>query len=134
MAYAHITEFDSGDDRSTINYDALLDRVNEQGPPEGLIFHCAGFDDHGVFRTFEVWLSSDDMIHECDDADEPRLRIRAPLLEPVGTQSGRPPDRGPGTLHGHARADTGSRRRPCTRSEPASLRGLRSFHEARRYA
>ena len=37
MAYAHITEFDSGDDRSTINYDALLERVNAQGPPEGLI-------------------------------------------------------------------------------------------------
>ena len=60
MAYAHITEFDSGDDRSAINYDALLERVNAQGPPDGLIYHCAGFDDNGVFRTFEAWQSRED--------------------------------------------------------------------------
>ena len=60
MAYAHITEFDSGDDRSTINYDALPERVNAQGPPDGLIYHCSGFDDNGVFRTFEAWQSRED--------------------------------------------------------------------------
>lgn len=82
MAYAHITEFDSGDDRSTINYDALLDRVNEQGPPEGLIFHCAGFDDHGVFRTFEVWLSS-----------EQRQRFLTERLEPLMAEGPADPTR-----------------------------------------
>ena len=50
MAYAHITEFESGDDRSTRNYDALNDRVLTEGYPGGLIYHCAGFDDNGIFR------------------------------------------------------------------------------------
>jgi hypothetical protein len=59
MAYAHITEFDSGDDRSTTNYDAFLERVNAEGQPDGLIYHCAGFEDNGVFRIFETWQSSD---------------------------------------------------------------------------
>ena len=57
MAYAYITEFDSGDDRSTTNYDALNRRISEDGQPEGLIYHCAGFDDNGVFRSFEAWQS-----------------------------------------------------------------------------
>lgn len=57
MAYAYITEFDSGDDRSTMNYDALAQRFLGEGQPEGLIHHSAGFDDNGVFRTYEAWQS-----------------------------------------------------------------------------
>ena len=59
MAYAHVVEFDSGDDRSTTNYDALLSRLDALGPPDGAIHHSAGFDDNGVFRMYEVWQSRD---------------------------------------------------------------------------
>lgn len=57
MAYAHITEFDCGDDRSTVNYDALGARLFDLGQSEGTIHHSAGFDDDGVFRMYEVWES-----------------------------------------------------------------------------
>jgi hypothetical protein len=57
MAYAHITEFESGDDRSTSNYDALSQRLYELGQPDGVVHHSAGFDDNGVFRMYEVWES-----------------------------------------------------------------------------
>jgi hypothetical protein len=82
MAYAHITEFDSGDDRSTLNYDALNQRVNEQGQPYGLIYHCAGFDDNGVFRMFEAWQSSDH-----------RQRFIKERLEPVMAEGPADPTR-----------------------------------------
>ena len=55
MAYAHITEFDSGDDRSTTNYDALAQRVWDLAQPAGALHHSAGFDENGVFRMYEVW-------------------------------------------------------------------------------
>jgi hypothetical protein len=35
MAYAYVTEFDSGDDRSTINFDAGMSRIFEGGNPDG---------------------------------------------------------------------------------------------------
>ena len=72
MAYAHITEFESGDDRSTLNYDALMERAMAEGRPDGLIHHSAGFDDNGVFRTYDVWESS-----------EHRQRWVAEVLEPL---------------------------------------------------
>jgi hypothetical protein len=59
VPYAHITEFDTGDDRSTTNYDALMGHIAAGGQPDGLIYHCAGFDDNGVFRMFEAWQSRD---------------------------------------------------------------------------
>jgi hypothetical protein len=59
VAHAHITEFDSGDDRSTTNYDAFMERIDAGGQPAGLIYNCAGFDDNGVFRMFETWESSE---------------------------------------------------------------------------
>lgn len=52
MAYAYITEFDSGDDRSTINYDAAAGRLYELGQPDGALHHSAGFDEKGVFRMY----------------------------------------------------------------------------------
>ena len=58
MAVAFIQEFKiQGDDRTTTNYDAISERMNVRGePPEGGIFHTAGFDEHAdVFRIFEVW-------------------------------------------------------------------------------
>jgi hypothetical protein len=57
MPYAHITEFDFGEDRNTVNYDALGARLFELGRPSGAIHHSAGFDDAGVFRIYEVWES-----------------------------------------------------------------------------
>lgn len=34
MAYAYVTEFDSGDDRSTINFDAGVSCIFEEGKPD----------------------------------------------------------------------------------------------------
>ena len=82
MAYAHITEFQSGEDRSTRNYDALNDRILTEGYPGGLIYHCAGFDDNGVFRIIEVWQSS-----------EQRERFRQERLEPLMAQGPADPTR-----------------------------------------
>jgi hypothetical protein len=58
MAVAFVQEFKiQGDDRSTTNYDAVNARLNVAAePPEGGIFHTAGFDEEaGVFRIFDVW-------------------------------------------------------------------------------
>ena len=88
MAYAHITEFDSGDDRSTLNYDAFVERVNAQGAPDGLIHHSAGFDENGVFRIYEAWQSSD---HRQQFVKE---RVEPILAEgPVDPTRPNPPDR-----------------------------------------
>jgi hypothetical protein len=86
MAYAHVTEFDSGDDLSTINYDAMMERINAGGAPDGLIHHSAGFDDNGVFRMYEVWESPG----QRDRFVEERL---APILAegPVDTTRTDPP-------------------------------------------
>ena len=88
MAYAHITEFDSGDDRSTVNYDTLMERINADGDPDGLIHHSSGFDENGVFRIYEVWTSSDKQ----QQFVENRL---APILAegPVDTTRTDPPTR-----------------------------------------
>ena len=59
MAYAYVTEFDSGDDRSTVNFDAGVSRIFEKGKPDGVLHFSAGFDDDGVFLTYEVWQSSE---------------------------------------------------------------------------
>lgn len=54
MAVAYIQEFAIAD-RSTTNYDFVAQQVGD-GPFDGLIAHCAGFDDEaGVFRIFDVW-------------------------------------------------------------------------------
>jgi len=82
LAYAYITEFESGDDRSTRNYDALNDRIVTEGHPGGLIYHCAGFDDNGVFRIIEIWQSS-----------EQRQRFRRERLEPLMAEGPADPTR-----------------------------------------
>jgi hypothetical protein len=59
MAVALVQEFviDPAGDRSTTNYDAIQARLDtKNNPPEGGIFHSAGFDEEaGVFRIFDVW-------------------------------------------------------------------------------
>jgi len=58
MPIAFIQEFRiEGDERDTTNYDTISARTNvREEPPEGGIFHTAGFDeDAGVFRIFDVW-------------------------------------------------------------------------------
>jgi hypothetical protein len=58
MAFARMREFDfRGVDRTIKNYDAVQERLKTLGnPPEGGIFHTAGFDEEaGVFRVFDVW-------------------------------------------------------------------------------
>ena len=73
MAYAYVTEFDSGDDRSTINYDALAQRLWDLGQPAGAMHHSAGFDDNGVFRMYEVWQSREQRERFVKETVEPLL-------------------------------------------------------------
>jgi hypothetical protein len=91
MPVAFIQEFRiQGDDRSTTNYDAVQERLNTRDdPPEGGIFHSAGFDEEaGVFRIFDVW-----------ETREQAERFMRERLEPVlqelmsGRPEARPPDR-----------------------------------------
>ena len=88
MAIAYVSEFDSGDDRSTTNYDALMARLGGGSKPEGLVIHTAGFDDSGVFRIYEVWESSDARQRWFEDVLEPVLREG-----PVDPTRTNPPDR-----------------------------------------
>ena len=59
MAIVFIQEFAIRDgDMSTANYDAVVEALNLQGAPDGLIVHTAGFDlDAGVFRILDIWES-----------------------------------------------------------------------------
>ena len=43
VTYAHITEFECGDDRSTVNDDALGARLFDLGQPGGAIHHSTRF-------------------------------------------------------------------------------------------
>ena len=73
MAYAHITEFEFGDDRNTVNYDALGARLFDLGKPQGAVHHSAGFDETGVFRIYEVWESLDHRAHFVTETLQPLL-------------------------------------------------------------
>ena len=88
MAYAHITEFESGDDRSTINYDAGMERIHAKGRPDGLIHHSAGFDENGVFRMYEAWESAEHRERFVKETLEPIL-----AEGPVDTTRTDPPSR-----------------------------------------
>jgi len=89
MAIAMVQEFEAGDDRSTVNYDAVREQLNvEADPPVGMIVHTAGFTAGGVFRIFDVWETRE----HCERFLNERLM---PLIEELG--AGRddfaPPDR-----------------------------------------
>lgn len=48
-------------DRSTANYDALVERTGVRAnAPAGLVFHTAGFADDQTWRIFDVWESQAD--------------------------------------------------------------------------
>jgi hypothetical protein len=91
MAVALIQEFKlQGDDRTTTNYDAVQERLNARdNPPEGGIFHTAGFDEEaGVFRIFDVW--------ETREQGERFINERImPIIQELGGGGSdlRPPDR-----------------------------------------
>jgi hypothetical protein len=91
MAVAMIQEFKvQGDDRSTTNYEAIQERLNTRtNPPEGGLFHTAGFDEQsGVFRIFDVW--------ETREQGERFVNEQImPLIQELGGGSAefRPPDR-----------------------------------------
>jgi hypothetical protein len=91
MAYAHIVEFDSGDDRSTLNYDAGMEQIHAKGHPEGLIHHSAGFDENGAVRQRDPradprrWPRR----HNPHGPAQPRVRLRTPphdVTQPVGRE------------------------------------------------
>jgi len=56
--------------------------------PDGLLHQSAGFDDNGVFRSYEVWQSSDDRQRFVKDRLEPIL-----AEGPVDTTRTDPPSR-----------------------------------------
>jgi hypothetical protein len=60
MAVAVIQDWvEEETERSTENYDAIIERLEGQGPVDGLIVHTAGFTGAG-FRIFEVWETKGD--------------------------------------------------------------------------
>jgi hypothetical protein len=91
MAVAFLQEFKiNDDDRSTANYDAVLERLDlENNRPAGLIVHTAGWDEQGgVFRIFDVW--------ESRAEGEAFMRDRLqPLLDegPINPDNAAMPDR-----------------------------------------
>ena len=84
MAVAVVHEFDvDSGDRSTINYDAMSERLNaEADPPAGLILHTAGFDGDVVFRIFDIW-----------ETEEDARRFFSERLQPVLAEGPRDPTR-----------------------------------------
>lgn len=60
MPYARYVEFEAGEERSTEVYDAVAKTWTEGGTPPGLILHCAGYDDDGVWRGVDIWESPED--------------------------------------------------------------------------
>jgi len=84
MPIAVVAEFDvQPGDRSTLNYDAMSERLNAEGDPlAGLILHTAGFDDGDVFRIFDVWETGEDA-----------RRFAAERLQPVLAEGPRDPTR-----------------------------------------
>jgi hypothetical protein len=92
VAVAFIQEWKlEGDDRTTTNYDAVQQRLGASAnPPEGGIFHTAGFDEQaGVFRIFDVWETRE----QGERFIEERLM---PIIEELGRGTAsnfRPPDR-----------------------------------------
>jgi hypothetical protein len=88
MAYAHVTEFECGDDRSAPNFDAFVSRIFEEGKPDGVLHYSAGFDDNGVFRTYQVWQSSEHRQRFVKERLEPFL-----AEGPVDPTRTGPPDR-----------------------------------------
>ncbi len=89
MAIAYVQEFDGDEnDRSTMNYDAVRERLNaEADPPVGLIAHTAGFAGGGVFRIFDIWESEQDRVRFRDE------RLMPIVSEIMASGSGAPPDR-----------------------------------------
>ena len=65
----------------------VVERLLGQGP-EGLIHHSAGFDDSGVFRTYEAWQSRADRDRFVKERLEPALA--QPLADPTRSD---PPQR-----------------------------------------
>ena len=92
MAVAFIQEFKiQGEERTTTNYDTINERLNvRDDPPEGGIFHTAGWDEEaGVFRIFDVWETRE----QCERFLNERLM---PLIEELSAASPAdfaPPDR-----------------------------------------
>jgi hypothetical protein len=85
MAIAMVQEFEAGDDRSTLNYDAIREQLNvEADPPAGMIVHTAGFTAGGVFRIFDVWETRADGERFMKEKLEPIIESLAPAAAESG--------------------------------------------------
>jgi hypothetical protein len=87
VAIAYLQEFEIQDgDTSTTNYDAVVEALNLQDAPDGLLIHTAGFDhDAGVFRIFDVW--------ETREQGEKFINDRLnPIIEPMAAAAAQSAD------------------------------------------
>jgi hypothetical protein len=71
-------------DRSTVNYDAISAKLQQQEMPEGLRVHSAGFTGNG-FRIFEIWDSKEQFDRFLED------RLLPMIMEQEANQSPTPP-------------------------------------------
>jgi hypothetical protein len=69
-------------DRSTTNYDAINQQLQEQDPPEGMRVHSEGWTGNG-FRIFEIWDSKEHFDRFLEDRLRPMLHELGGDVEPT---------------------------------------------------
>jgi hypothetical protein len=79
-------------DRSTTSYDAIHERLMQNGPIEGFLLHTAGFTGRG-FRVFEVWETREQYDRFVDE----RLM---PIIREIAASDTREPELTVYELHG----------------------------------
>jgi hypothetical protein len=86
-----------GGGHDTANYDAITKLMGvQENPPDGLIFHTAGFLPDGTFRIFDVWESGGHFERFAQD------RLMPAVKEVVGSEGAdaNPPTTTMYELHG----------------------------------
>jgi hypothetical protein len=71
-------------ERSTVNYDAINEKLVQQEPPDGLRVHSAGYTGNG-FRIYEIWDSKEHFDRFLED------RLMPMLVEQEGAGNQTPP-------------------------------------------
>ena len=71
-------------ERSTVNYDAVSEQLQQQDPIDGLHVHSAGYTGSG-FRIYEIWESREHFDRFLQD------RLMPMLMAQEGTSSPTPP-------------------------------------------
>ena len=87
MAVAVVQEWTTTD-RETPRFDAVSAEIRRRtgGMPDGMLFHCAGFDGD-TFRVFSAWESRDQFDRFRDEVILPAVQAVAPGGEEPQTHS-----------------------------------------------